>query len=521
MVQASTYDAAHERVRALAAELAAADGEAPRLVETPISWVLLARSLAYKIKKPVRLPFLDFTSLAARRRFCDEELRLNRRFAPSLYLDVVEVRDAPDGASLGGSGRVVDVAVRMRRFADGALWSERVASGALRRRDIAAFAVRLAAVHRVAAVAPADGAFGTAAAHARVAKGSIAAIDAWQRGRGAAFASGRRSHRGSKPSAIGSRRTGRRASRAAASASATATFTSQTSSSSTTGRRPSMRSSSIRRCAGSIRSTTPRFSRWTCSRTAAATSRSASSIATSSERRARRASGAALLPRLAGARPRPGERARRSARHRGAERLRRRRLPARRRRDRGRHRCAPRDHARAAGIGQELRLERLLQEAGALRVRSDVERKRLFGLAPLQSSRDLVPERIYGQAATRQTYAHLRDVAELALRAGWPTIVDAAFLRRDERTTFAALATGLAAPFAILDCRAALGLLRERVRTREAEGDDPSEADVAVLDRLVAADEPLGADETARAIVVDAATPEPIAEIAKRWRAMR
>jgi len=100
MVQASTFGAAHERVRALAAELAAADGESPRLVETPISWVLLARSLAYKIKKPVRLPFLDFTSLAARRRFCDEELRLNRRFAPSLYLDVVEVRDAPDGASL-------------------------------------------------------------------------------------------------------------------------------------------------------------------------------------------------------------------------------------------------------------------------------------------------------------------------------------------------------------------------------------------------------------------------------------
>jgi hypothetical protein len=59
------------------------------------------------------------------------------------------------------------------------------------------------------------------------------------------------------------------------------------------------------------------------------------------------------------------------------------------------------------------------------------------------------------------------------------------------------------------------------VRTREAEGDDPSEADVAVLDRLVAADEPLVAEETARAIVFDAATPEPIAEIAKRWRAMR
>ncbi|HEY8707412.1 MAG TPA: hypothetical protein VIM34_05390 [Burkholderiaceae bacterium] len=55
-----------------------------RLVETHISWVLLADSLAYKIKKPVRLPFLDFTTLAARRRYCDEELHLNRRLAPLL-----------------------------------------------------------------------------------------------------------------------------------------------------------------------------------------------------------------------------------------------------------------------------------------------------------------------------------------------------------------------------------------------------------------------------------------------------
>jgi len=522
MVQASTFGAAHERVRALAAELAAADGESPRLVETPISWVLLARSLAYKIKKPVRLPFLDFTSLAARRRFCDEELRLNRRFAPSLYLDVVEVRDAPDGASLGGSGRVVDVAVRMRRFADGALWSERVASGALRRRDIAAFAVRLAAVHRVAAVAPADGAFGTAAAHARVAKGSIAAIDAWQRGPGAAFA---------EWPAL--------ASWLEAECDRLAPYWTSR-----------LARGGVRECHGDLHLANvvqlddgpqafdaiefdpalrwidpiddaaflamdllahgrrdlafgfldcyletsgehaglPALRFFLVSR--ALVRAQVSALAEAQGIAVQSACDAAGYLRVAAAIV-AGTDARLAITH---------GLP---------------------GSGKSFVSERLLQEAGALRVRSDVERKRLFGLAPLQSSRDLVPERIYGQAATRQTYAHLRDVAELALRAGWPTIVDAAFLRRDERTTFAALATGLAAPFAILDCRAALGLLRERVRTREAEGVDPSEADVAVLDRLVAADEPLGADETARAIVVDAATPEPIAEIAKRWRAMR
>ena len=59
------------------------------LVQTHISWVLLAGDFAYKIKKPLRLSFLDFSTLALRQRYCQEELRLNRRFSPDLYLDVV------------------------------------------------------------------------------------------------------------------------------------------------------------------------------------------------------------------------------------------------------------------------------------------------------------------------------------------------------------------------------------------------------------------------------------------------
>ncbi len=61
------------------------------LLQTHISWVLLTGSYAYKIKKPVNLGFLDFTTLAARRHFCEEELRLNRRLAPDIYLDVVPI----------------------------------------------------------------------------------------------------------------------------------------------------------------------------------------------------------------------------------------------------------------------------------------------------------------------------------------------------------------------------------------------------------------------------------------------
>src|SRR4051812_49262521 len=67
---------------ALRERLQAETGQAVALVETHISWVLLASSMAYKLKKPVRLPFVDFGTLAARKHFCEEELRLNRRLAP-------------------------------------------------------------------------------------------------------------------------------------------------------------------------------------------------------------------------------------------------------------------------------------------------------------------------------------------------------------------------------------------------------------------------------------------------------
>ncbi|MDH3352815.1 MAG: hypothetical protein OEM51_14810, partial [Gammaproteobacteria bacterium] len=62
-----------------------------RLIETHISWVILTGHFAYKIKKPIKLEFLDFSSLALRKHFCDEELRLNRRWSPELYLDVVPI----------------------------------------------------------------------------------------------------------------------------------------------------------------------------------------------------------------------------------------------------------------------------------------------------------------------------------------------------------------------------------------------------------------------------------------------
>src|ERR1700761_2428432 len=90
--------------------------QAVQFVETHISWILLAGEFAYKIKRPVCFPFIDLRSLERRGYFCREELRLNRRFAPELYLEVCAVTVTNGEARIGGSGEIVEHAVKMRRF---------------------------------------------------------------------------------------------------------------------------------------------------------------------------------------------------------------------------------------------------------------------------------------------------------------------------------------------------------------------------------------------------------------------
>ena len=86
-------------------------------VETHMSWVFLTERHAYKLKKPVRTPFLDFSSIASRRRHCEAEVSLNRRLARGVYLDTVRLAADPAGKlQLGGKARVVDWLVKMRRL---------------------------------------------------------------------------------------------------------------------------------------------------------------------------------------------------------------------------------------------------------------------------------------------------------------------------------------------------------------------------------------------------------------------
>ena len=143
------------------------------------------------------------------------------------------------------------------------------------------------------------------------------------------------------------------------------------------------------------------------------------------------------------------------------------------------------------GSGKTFQSQRLLEREGAIRLRSDVERKRLFGLRMLEDSHGKGLD-LYGEDATARTYAQLFATARVALRAGYPVVLDAAFLRGAERAQARALAHELGARFSIVNCEAPLPVLRERLLKREG---DASEADVAVLERLRAAAEPLTADE--------------------------
>jgi aminoglycoside phosphotransferase family enzyme len=129
-----------------------------KLVETHISWVFLTGSFAYKVKKPVRLDFLDFSSLDARRHFCAEEVRLNRRFAPELYLGTVPICGPADSPRVDGSGAAIEWAVKLVQFDESDVLDARFEAGKLSIADCQRLGAEIARVQKTAAIAsPEDG----------------------------------------------------------------------------------------------------------------------------------------------------------------------------------------------------------------------------------------------------------------------------------------------------------------------------------------------------------------------------
>ena len=151
-----------------------------------------------------------------------------------------------------------------------------------------------------------------------------------------------------------------------------------------------------------------------------------------------------------------------------------------------------------SGSGKTTLSQLWLEKYGLIRLRSDVERKRLAGLDAL--ARCGADQGLYSQLASRRTYEHLLHLTDGLLQAGWSVVVDAAFLERGQRDLFRNLAQRLDVDFKILDIQADADVLRERIRRRQAGGRDASEADLCVLAQQLAAFVPL--DEAEREAVV-------------------
>ncbi|MBK7904437.1 MAG: ATP-binding protein [Proteobacteria bacterium] len=163
-----------------------------------------------------------------------------------------------------------------------------------------------------------------------------------------------------------------------------------------------------------------------------------------------------------------------------------------------------------SGSGKTWLARRIAARCDALIVRSDVERKRLAGLQPLDTSASAPDAGIYSREFNARTYKRMRNCVAMCLRGRESVVVDAANLRRDERERFVAAGREHAAEVAIVHCAAPLEVLKRRVAGRAATGADASEATVALLDRQPSYWEPFSGDELRHVVTVDTTRPDSI-----------
>jgi hypothetical protein len=482
-----------------------------RLIETHISYVLLTGEHAYKIKKAVNLEFLDFTTLAARRFYCDRELDLNRRLAPAMYLDVVAITGSPERPELGGSGPVLEYAVKMREFPQDQLLSRVLAKNELTRGRIDRLAVKVAAFHSEAARLPADSPFATADDILDLALQNFTQLDPLVADR-----------EGRKELDTLSRWTRLEHARRAG------LFTAR------------RHDGFVREChgdlhLGNIALVDGEITIFDCiefndrMRWSDVMSDVAFLVMDLQDRGrldlaaqflngyleltgdyggvqvlrfygAYRAMVRAKVARLrASQSARPGESTAPTNEYRDYVEL-------------AKEYAGP-GHAAVlcthgyAGSGKTTLAQALVEATGGIRLRTDVERKRLYGLAAETRSGSALDAGLYSTEATERTYERLQTLARDILSGGYPVIVDGTFLRRRQRDLFRALAAELSIPFVIVDLMADVKTLRGRVTARRRQGADASEADEPVLEHQLRTAEPLDPDERSFTVRYDAEAP--------------
>ncbi|MCD6680203.1 MAG: AAA family ATPase [Burkholderiaceae bacterium] len=502
------------RIDALRAHLAAAVGRPVALVETHVSWVLLDGEHAWKIKKPVTLGFLDFSHLDVRRECCEAELRLNRRLAPELYLDVAPIRGEPHAPRFDGQGAAIEYAVRMRQFASGALFSERLAAGTLDAEAVERFALRLAAFQLEAPSADALSPWGSAE---RVRADTALALDgiAAAASSSSAWVAAMRERFEAKASRLArvfearKRQGWIREGHGDLHLANVVVLDAQVTAFDCIEFDPGLRWIDVQNDAAFLAMDLLAHERADLAfRFLDAWLGALGDYEGLVVLRYYLAYRAVVRELVASIRGRQRGDVSSGPRYAGlASQLLESRQP----------RLLITNGV--SGSGKSYAAARLLERCGAIRIRSDLERKRLHGVGALARSNSSLDAGIYAADASTRTYDRLHDLAEISLQAGWPTIVDATFLRAADRERFRELAERLDVPFSILACEAVESVLRERIEARLARGADPSEADLRVLERQLAGREPLLGNEQANAIVVDTSRgPLDVASIARAWR---
>lgn len=492
-------------------------GEPVELIETHISWVLLAGNWAYKIKKPLDLGFLDFSTLEKRRAACEAELRLNQRLAPRLYEAVVAITGAAHSPRVEGKGVPLDYAVKMRRFPQSQLLDRLQENGQLTAALIDTVTDEIARFHQQLEPAPTDSHYGTPEQIWAPVEQNFLQIDGTplampQRERLERLRDWSGREHTTKHDLFSRRRA----------------------------------EGHIRECHGdlhlgnivALEQTVVPFDclefnpdlRWIDTLSEIAflimdlDDRGETSLAHRCLNRYLEVTGdyrgMAVLPfylvyralvrakvnAIRSGQPGVSRDERQAALSAGARYL---ELASRYIEPAAPHLYLT--HG-LSGSGKTTLTQELLEKGGMVRIRSDVERKRLSGLAQEASSRSALGAGLYSRDTTERTYLELENLAAALLTAGWSVIVDATFLRVDQRTPFFELARCLKVPITLFHFTAPVDVLEGRIKRRLRDATDASEATLEVLHHQIAQRESLTAPEQSCAVVIDTRDPASMAQ---------
>lgn len=480
-----------------------------KLIETHISWVLLTGPYAYKIKKPVNFGFLDFSTLEKRHFYCEEELRLNKRLAPELYLELVNITGSPDRPEINGDRSVIEYAVKMLQFPQSCQLDNVLSCGELTVDTVDLMAKEIARFHARCEVADEQSRFGALDAvrgpvienfeqikqqHLRQADIDVLqAIQTWSES--ACIKLG--------PELLKRKQNG-----------------------------------FIRECHGDMHLRNMvlldgKFIAFDCLefndelRWIDVMSEIAFVCMDLDDRNKSNYSRRLLNAYLEFTGDYAGVNVLRfylvyRAMVRAKVNVLRLSQSGLNDEERdiiydefkrylqlagkytGQQKPVLYITHGLSGSGKTTGTQSLIEEMGVIRLRSDVERKRLFDVATTKHDVVDIGGGIYNKQASERTYAYLKNQARSLLMAGWSVVIDATFLRYGDRKSFFDLADDLHVPFIILSFNTPVDILKQRLYARMNAGNDASDANIKVLESQRENNDPLNVNEYKNTILITA-----------------